>query len=340
MSKGQDIIAVREAVFPETTLDDSLRQEEAVEAPITSVPEEASGGQPEEKLEDLFDNLISETKNDPSARVQMEDFDFFNEKEETSTVDFSDGAIEELVNELQAYRKKQWEEGPYEEWGDSEKAQFDTWIRKYVSTMSRGNSTRKVDLEQTRMALLADPPVTKEDARDFWGRLQDEGQATALLDTMIKDGPPKGASILQAEFWNLPREEQIQRLLNLGVLQPLLDEYTKESDRLRFLQRHSDLLMAGMKLEHLVTDASGPISAKDLPDHVRVALNVSDDDKFRMEQREYNSIDDLDAFTKSRALYRAWNEHKAGRARYEEKLFRTNRLGLRYEQPTDRTKKR
>jgi hypothetical protein len=61
---------------------------------------------------------------------------------------------------------------------------------------------------------------------------------------------------------------------------------------------------------------------------------VSSSDRFRLEIRPYLSAGDgagaVSADEKSRALFKAWNEHKAGRARYEEQLFRTGRLGLRY----------
>jgi hypothetical protein len=43
-----------------------------------------------------------------------------------------------------------------------------------------------------------------------------------------------------------------------------------------------------------------------------------------------SSPSDLPARERTRALFALWNQHKAGRARYEEKLFRTGRLGLRY----------
>lgn len=200
---------------------------------------------------------------------------------------------------------------------------------------------RKVDMDKTRIALLSEPPVSKDESENFWGQIQDEGRAVALLDSMIKDGPPPGATVLQSTFWELPQVEQLNRLLNLGELRPLLDEYTKESDRLRFLQRYSDTLLEGVKLEHLISDPSGPIVAKELPDHVRVTLRVGDEERFRLERREYKSVDDLQALEKSRELFRAWNTHKAGRARYEEKLFRTNRLGLRYDESSkDKPRKR
>jgi hypothetical protein len=66
-------------------------------------------------------------------------------------------------------------------------------------------------------------------------------------------------------------------------------------------------------------------------------LNVSKDARFRLEMRPYQSSQDMSAQEKTRVLFMAWNQHKAGRARYEERLFQTGRLGLRYSDrvPTD-----
>lgn len=325
MSKGRDIIAVREALFPETALDNKPPSyDEEIEAKRDGISTE---GKPE--LDELFDGLMNPERDSSNNDLHLEDF-FTSPSSSPSLTEYSDGDIETLVTELQEYRRKQWEEGPYEEWGESQQVQFDDWLRKYVATMSRGHPNQKVDLQKTRIALLSEPPVSKQDADSFWGELQDEGRAKVLLDAMIKDGPPKGANILEAAFWSLSKKQQLNCLLNLGSLRPLLDEYTKESDRLRFLQRHRDQLLAGVELEHLVSDPSGPIAATDLPSHVRTALNVGPSEQFRLERREYGSIADINSFEKSRALFSAWNEFKSGRARYEEKMFRTNRLGLRY----------
>jgi hypothetical protein len=81
---------------------------------------------------------------------------------------------------------------------------------------------------------------------------------------MRQDGAPAGASILQAAFWSLNYDDQLERLLNPGALRPLLDEYTSESDRTKFLQRHGGTLLAGVELEHLVEDPESPIRYGDL----------------------------------------------------------------------------
>lgn len=156
--------------------------------------------------------------------------------------------------------------------------------------------------------MLSVPLVEEEhELEAFWDQLQDSGQAAALLDKMIQDGPPPGASILHSPFWDLPGKVQLKQLLNLGALRPLLDEHTKESDCLRFLQRYADTILSGVELDHLVVDPSGPVQMSDIGEDLEI---------FRLQE-------------KSRTLLLGWNEHKAGRAHYEEKLFQTGRLGLR-----------
>jgi hypothetical protein len=165
---------------------------------------------------------------------------------------------------------------------------------------------------------------------------------------MTEHGPPPGATILQAEFWKLPRPEQLQRLLNLGALRPLLDEYTKESDRTAFIQKHANTLLTGVPLDYLVYDPNGPIAASDLSDEMRSSFKVQEGDRFRIETRPFKSWHGGDggagdddnnatvpspsdpAWNRSRQLFHMWAEFKAGRARYEERLFQSGRLGLRY----------
>lgn len=48
-------------------------------------------------------------------------------------------------------------------------------------------------------------------------------------------------------FYELPIQTQIAELEKLGALEPLLNKYTAESDRVKFLQRRSDKLLEGWK---------------------------------------------------------------------------------------------
>ena len=44
----------------------------------------------------------------------------------------------------------------------------------------------------------------------------------------------------------------------------------------------------------------------------------------------------MSAWEKSRALYKVWNLFKAGRARYEEAMFREGKLGLKYSEEPEK----
>jgi hypothetical protein len=334
LSVGRDIVACREALFPETILADTM----SAEARAADFMEDNDGVAVETEheketrsIEDLLQALGGLKAPDAAAdqgKPAKDDWSFLREAEEDADLD---AKVERLVHELQSWRRRNMET-PYDDWTAADKERFNTWMKKYVSELASGAERyRPVDYESTREALLSEPPVTAVEADAFWSQLTDQGKAEALLDAMIEDGPPAGATILQSAFWDLPRSEQVERLLNLGALRPLLDEYTKESDRLRFLQRHGDTMLAGVELEHLIVDAAGPIQVSDLSRDVVNQLRIPQGARFRLEKRPYKSGgEDLSEREKSRALFKAWNEHKAGRARYEEKLFQTGRLGLRY----------
>jgi hypothetical protein len=345
LSRGRDIIKVRQSLFPETLLgfvdaepiqssEEDHREADAEETPLSS--SSASKDSTEKTIDELLASLggLSMPAGTSSKSVGGDNeshqrspswLDLDDDEDATDL----DRKVTKLVNELQDWRRRNVEQ-PYAAWPKSEKEEFDAWMRRYVSAVSSDAARSTVDYDSTREALLAQPPVAEDDAADFWDNLQDEGRAVALLETMRQSGPPPGASILHLAFWDLPYHTQLERLLNLGALRPLLDEYAKESDRVRFLQRYGDTLLAGVELEHLVPDPNGPVRAGDLGP-AAAGLNVASDDRFRLALLPYRGSPDLSADERSRALFAAWNEHKAGRARYEEKLFRTGRLGLRYD---------
>jgi len=120
-----------------------------------------------------------------------------------------------------------------------------------------------------------------------------------------------------------------EALWNLAVLRPLLDEFAPEPERQAFLSKYGDILLEGVPLEHLTVVAShddendGAVPASSLPHRWSSTLPATA--RVRLQVMAYRSNIDDD-------LYGLWREHKAGRARYEEKLFRTKRLGLTYDQ--------
>jgi hypothetical protein len=352
LSIGRDIVACREALFPETILDQSrqVQQQMALDdksASMAQEEEETDNYAETKSIEELLRKLGGLRGPDamdhaPSSTPLQDDWSFLGRAEHDAGPENVDGdldtKVERLTNELQSWRRRNMET-PYEEWSAADQERLSAWVKGYVQTVaSSAERHRRIDYDATRMALLAQPPVTEAESDAFWSPLQHYATATALLDVMVHDGPPAGATLLQSAFWDLPRHQQLTCLLNLGAVRPLLDEYTKESDRLRFLQRHGDTILAGVPLEHLVPDPQGPVRAMDLKPDVVVALGIPESARFRLQLLPYKSgaiagssrRGDDDAMTTSRALFMAWNEHKAGRARYEEKLFQTGRLGLRY----------
>lgn len=327
LSQGRDIVAVRESLFPETMLE--LPQDEIPDE-ITPNPRE-EGVDDETPVEKSIEELLASLgglRGDDSADEGLKTSNKGWKWPEEEDAGDLDSRVQRLVVELQEWRRKNLNQ-KHKDWEQREKAEFMAWVKKYVETLASSTERGQVDYESTGQALLADPPVSQEESDDFWDHLSEEESVRVLLDAMRTDGPPKGATILQSAFWDLPTETQIERLLNLGELRPLLNEYTKESERLAFLQRHGETLLAGVVLEHLVPDPNGPVLAKDVGGLAEEA-GFPPGSRFRLEMIPYSSATDVPSHQHTRALYNAWNQHKAGRARYEEKMFQTGRLGLRY----------
>lgn len=325
LSRGREIVQVRESLFPETALGlkstDSSRMEDLYD--LDAGDDDRSPSKDEPSIEELLASLggLSSPASDKSGLKWLE--------EEDEDAGDLDSKVNKLVNELQDWRRKNVET-PYQDWSKDDKDSFGVWMKEYISAVSSDAARAQVDYDSTREALLSQPPSNKDESEAFWSQLQDEGDAATLLDAMIQSGPPPGASFLHSAFWELPYEKQLERLLNLGALRPLLDEYAKESERVTFLKRYGDTLLTGVELEHLVPDPEGPVRASDIgPD--ASGLGISADDRFRLVLLPYRASPNMSAPEKTRALFAAWNQHKAGRARYEEKMFRTGRLGLRYD---------
>ena len=128
----------------------------------------------------------------------------------------------------------------------------------------------------------------------------------------------------------MPYKMQLQKLISLGTLRPVLDEYAKESDRASFIQKYGEILLEGIEIEHLVPDPEGPISINDLGDKLIIRKeDMEKGDRFAIKMIPYGSDDfGTSRSERARALYRAWNIQKAGRANYEEHLFKTKKIGL------------
>ena len=222
------------------------------------------------------------------------------------------------------------------------------WLNKYLGVLTSESDRALIDKDETRAALLSSPPMSEEESESFWGSLQDETKADLFLQNLLQQGPPEGLSEVEKVFWSVPYQDQLERLVNLGAIRPLMDDYMKDSERVDFMHRYGDYLLEGVEMEHLVPDPNGAITGDDLGVEAIRAWNVNRDDRFRMTKLPYRAGDDFEegesgsdlAMEQSRALYRAWNRQKAGRARYEEQMFVQGDLGLSYNSKTANEKEK
>ncbi len=157
-------------------------------------------------------------------------------------------------------------------------------------------------------------------------------------------------SELQA-ILSVPFERQLQKILDMGTLRPVLDDYTSGTERNAFLEKYTPIFLEGLVMEHLVPDADGPIGLDDLSSEIRDemskqwlpgdAIGSDQEPRFAIRMIAYGT----DEFATSRAerardLYRLWNEHKAGRARFEEALFKKGFLPVEEDGTRGRRKKK
>ena len=424
-SRGEQILQARQALFPETSTehesvveqedgDEEEHQDEAIakrteleaqklqeqnqqdqeqEDPKNGPPESPGmEGSPNPAVEDLLSSLgdlarpnhtnknsqttTTTTATTPTATMRPH------------TLPEVNAQVDEIMDELQDWRRLHQSEQPYDEWDAAQQNKLNDWITsKFVPLCGTGNhQAHEVDLPATREALLNAPPISRQESQAFWSNLQDEQDAVDLLERMRRDGPPPTArNLLQTSFWELSHKDQLDQLLNLGAIRPLLEEYTKESDRRAFLQKYGDILLTGVPLEHLVPDPEGSIGLEELQQVVQdqytqggmeggldaewmkelnkfltsttttksgtldSSRSSSLPTRFRIERIPYrgtlgdvdddgsddssSSTDPYAELLMSRALFKAWNTHKANRAQYEETLFREHQLGLDYDHP-------
>ena len=189
----------------------------------------------------------------------------------------------------------------------------------------------KVDMEGTRKALLAAPPQSMDDSGKFWDSIRDETAAEVFLQKMLATISADDDSESHP-FWQLDYSKQLERLIQLGSIRDIADEWASEADRSRFMARYGDYLLEGLDLDHLIPDTQGPIRGSDLSDRLQKHHGIQATDRFRLEKVMYGTdAYGTEASQRARELYKAWNQFKAGRAHYEEKLFQRGLLGLTYE---------
>lgn len=215
-----------------------------------------------------------------------------------------------------------------------------------------------VDKEATRASLLSERPVDTEKTKEFWSKVGTEtGAETFLKDyrdsaekklnsLWASEAPSDEDKAVMAELEAIlavPFDVQLDKLVNMGTLRPILDDYAPGKERAAFLEKYAPLFLEGVEMEHLVPDPDGPIGIDDLGSDLReelsgewspssaLASGGSDGKgpRFAIRMVAYGTDEYGTARAeRARELYRLWNEHKANRARFEESLFKRGHLRL------------
>jgi len=327
---ARDIVAVRASLFPETIM--SIQEEDA-ESGVPREDERADLDATQRSIDELLASLGGfEDEEDESWK-----FDDDSQKNSEGTYGDIDTRINELTDELQEWRAKNAEK-LYAEWDGDDKKEFNTWLSEYIKVVTT-DSDGVVDLDATREALLSQLPSSREESDTFWSHVEDETKAEIFLQTLLAQGDSQavdgktesdGKALDDLKtFLSLPYDRQLRKLIDMGTLRPIFDEYTLESDRLAFMQMQGEALLEGTEVEHLVSDPDGPIHAKDIGEGILDAKDLKESKRFRIERRKYGTdIYGNEEGQLARQLFRAWNEHKAGRAMFEESMFKKGKLSL------------
>lgn len=355
LSRGQDIVAIRETLFPETKLevseDDHLQQQQREQEQFdnnnAAQEEDSNEQEPVQSVDALLKSLRG-LDSTPDERQRKQEQPAWNWSDANNSSkpgeEQQKDEIQMLTEELQKWRA-QHTKSAYKEWSEQEKQRFSVWMTKYLNVLTSDSERSLIDLDETRDALLSGTPQTQEESDSFWRGLQDETKADLFLQNLLQEGPPDGLTDTEKVFWTLPYAQQLEKLINLGAVRPLFDEYMPEAERVDFFRRYGDYLLDGVELDHLVPDPQGPVTGMDMGIEAIRTWGIRKEDRFRLVKLPYRSGLDGDegdsdgditsdgsdaALEQSRALFRAWNQHKAGRARYEETLFVRGDLGLSY----------
>lgn len=362
MDRMRDIVVVRESLFPET-----LRENEL--GPASSFGSELAGDLDDGLLADEESNATEKSIDELLASLgELDDDDdgtswkFDDEEEEEKKAEeevaADDGDVDEkmasILDELQVWRERNVS-SPYEAWDADRKNEFDRWIENYVATLYPDADASTVDKEATRKSLLSERPVDTDKTKEFWTRVRTETEAEVFLrdyrtaakeqlqllndaSTTLTEEDKTTQSDLEA-ILSVPFDTQLEKLVKMGTLRPLLDEYAPSADRKSFFEKYSPIFLEGLEMEHLVPDPEGPIGLDDVGSELREQFSrewtpggaVADgkEPRFAIRMVPYGT-DEFGSTRANRAreLYRLWNEHKANRARFEEALFKRGHLGL------------
>mmetsp|Transcript_11806 Transcript_11806/g.25518 ORF Transcript_11806/g.25518 Transcript_11806/m.25518 type:complete len:779 (-) Transcript_11806:91-2427(-) len=362
MDRMRDIVVVRESLFPETLgesgsgsasgggselagdLDDGLLADEESNAT-------------EKSIDELLASLGELDDDDDGSSWKFDDEEEEEKKAEEEAAadgDDVDEKMASILDELQVWRERNVS-SPYEVWDADRKSEFDRWIENYVATLYPDADASTVDKEATRKSLLSERPVDTDKTKEFWTRVRTETEAEAFLRDYRTAAREKLQSLNEATatlaeedkttqsdleaILSVPFDTQLEKLVKMGTLRPLLDEYAPSADRKSFFEKYSPIFLEGLEMEHLVPDPEGPIGLDDIGSDLREEFSrdwtpggaVADgkEPRFSIRMVPYGT-DEFGSTRANRAreLYRLWNEHKANRARFEEALFKRGHLGL------------
>lgn len=325
LARNRDIVTVRSTLFPETMIDmdEDMDDDDDYEGDML-LNEQAEKDATDRSIDELLASL---------GGFDNDDID------DASSTDDVNSRISKMIDSLQDWRVKN-EKTPFNDWDSSAKGEFNKWLADYISLVA-AETDGQIDLEATRDALLSEPPRYRDESEAFWSQINDETDAEILLHNLTKQGstaPTEGESPAEKNarrslenFLSMPYAKQLGQIISLGALRPILDEYSNEEDRVNFMERHGETLLEGMEIEHLVSDPDGIITVDDIGDESLLSKQkVGPDERFSIKMVPYGTDEfSLSRSEKARALYRAWNIQKAGRARYAENLYKTGQMTLK-----------
>ena len=203
-----------------------------------------------------------------------------------------------------------------------------------------------VDKEATRISLLSERPVDTEKTKEFWSNSGTETDAELFLkdyrssaEAKLNTLWSKAATLTDEQketqleletILSVPFDIQLDKIVNMGTLRPILDEYAPGKERKSFLEKYAPIFLEGLEMEHLVPDPDGAIGIEDLSGSLRDEFSKEwtpeaggQEPRFSIRMVAYGTDEyGTSRSERSRELYRLWNEHKVNRAKFEEKLFK------------------
>lgn len=356
MDRMRDIVLVRGALFPETQLEGGGLGGGGDELVGDLEPDllEGDSNATEKSIDELLASLGELDDDDDGSSWKFDDED--DKKEDVQDDGVADEKMAAIMDELQVWRRRN-ESSPYDAWDGDRKSEFDQWIEKYVSILYPEADAGSVDKEATRNSLLSERPTDSSKTKEFWNNVRTQSEAELFLQDyraaaqdrlnsmdeahLLTDEGAKMQTELEM-ILSVSFDVQLEKIVNMGTLRPILDDYAPGKERTTFLEKYAPIFLEGLEMEHLVPDPDGPIGVDDLSSDMRDELSAEwttssglaaadgSEPRFAIQMVAHGTDEFGTARAeRARALYQLWNEHKANRARFEESLFKKGYLPLR-----------